>query len=186
MVMGTLEVLNEYYQVHPLMKKYQIERIDVFLHPEKDIRNRGWNQLQAKLAVGSGGLTGKGFMEGTQNMLGFLPQTVSNTDFIFSVIAEETGFLGVCGLVMFYSMLIFSALRAAMVARDQFGTCVACGTAAMIFMHSFVNMGMSIGIMPITGLPLPLVSYGGTSMVTILAGFGLIMAVHTHRGLSGR
>lgn len=178
---GVAETLNEYYQIRPILKQYQRERIEVFLHPEKDIKNRGWNQLQAKLAVGSGGLTGKGFMQGTQNMLGFLPQTVSNTDFIFSVIAEETGFLGVSALVLFYTMLVVSALRAAIVSRDQFGRYLAAGTAGMIFMHSFVNMGMSIGIMPITGVPLPLVSYGGSFMLTSMMYLGLVQSIYARR-----
>ncbi len=181
--LGTAEIVNEYYQFKPILHDYQRKRIEVFLHPEKDIKKRGWNQLQAKLAVGSGGLSGKGFMQGTQNLLGYLPQTVSNTDFIFSVIAEETGFLGVSILVACYAMLIFSALRAAMVARDQFGRYIGVGTAAMIFMHSFVNMGMSIGIMPITGVPLPLVSYGGSFMLSTMIYLGLVQSIYARRRL---
>ena len=185
LTLGTAEILNEYYQVKPILKQYQRERIEVFLHPEKDIKNRGWNQLQAKLAVGSGGMAGKGFMQGTQNTLGFLPQTVSNTDFIFSVIAEETGFLGVSMLVACYALLIISALRAAIVARDQFGRYIAAGTAGMIFMHSFVNMGMSIGIMPITGVPLPLVSYGGSFMMSSMIYLGLVQSIYARRQING-
>lgn len=177
----TLEGLNEYYQIKPLLKDYQRQRIEVFLHPEKDIAHRGWNQLQAKLAVGSGGMSGKGFMQGTQNQLGFLPQTVSNTDFIFSVIAEETGFAGVTTLIVLYSMLIFSILRTALSAADKFGQYLACGTAAIIFMHTFVNIGMSIGLMPITGVPLPLVSYGGSFMMNIMIYLGIMQSIFARR-----
>ena len=177
----TVEGLNEYYQVKPLLKNYQRQRIEVFMHPEKDVKRRGWNQLQAKLAVGSGGVAGKGFMQGTQNELGFLPQTVSNTDFIFSVIAEETGFFGVSLLVLLYGLLIYSILRTAVLAVDKFGQYVACGTAAIIFMHTFVNMGMSVGVMPVTGVPLPLVSYGGSFLLTIMIYLGLIQSIYARR-----
>jgi len=177
----TLEGINEYYRIKPLLKDYQRQRIEVFIHPEKDVKKNGWNQLQAKLAVGSGGMNGKGFMQGTQNELGFLPQTVSNTDFIFSVIAEETGFMGVASLIFLYSILIFSILRTAILAADKFGQYLACGTAAIIFMHTFVNMGMSIGVMPITGLPLPLVSYGGSFLLTIMIYLGLMQSVYARR-----
>jgi rod shape determining protein RodA len=180
-VFFSVEVFNEAYQVYPLLKKYQVERILVFLDPERDPENRGWNQLQSELAVGSGGLTGKGFMQGTQNTLGFLPQTVSNTDFIFSVIAEETGFIGAVSIILCYILLFFSALRTSVYARDRFGKYVAAGIAAIIFSHSIVNIGMSIRMMPVTGLPLPLVSYGGSFMVSSMLYLGILQSIYAHR-----
>lgn len=181
MVLASLGALNEYYRVYPVLKEYQRERIAVFFDPGKDVKNRGWNQLQSKLAVGSGGLSGKGYMQGNQNQLGFLPQTVSNTDFIFSVIAEETGFVGVSTLIFLYVMLLFSVIRTAILAKDRFGQYLACGTAAMLFMHTFVNIGMSIGVMPITGLPLPLVSYGGSFMVSTMIYLGIMQSIYAQR-----
>ncbi len=181
LTLGVLEGLNEYYKVMPLLKDYQLKRIEVFLHPEKDIKNRGWNQLQSLLAVGSGGMYGKGYMQGNQNQLGFLPQTVSNTDFIFSVIAEETGFIGIFAVITLYILLIFSILRTAVMAKDRFGQYLACGTAAMLFMHTFVNIGMTIGVMPITGLPLPLVSYGGSFMVSTMIYLGIMQSIYAQR-----
>lgn len=181
MSLAGAEGLNEYYQVMPLLKPYQRQRIEVFLHPEKDVNNRGWNQLQSKLAVGSGGASGKGFMQGDQNQLGFLPQTVSNTDFIFSVIAEETGFAGVSMVIFLYTLLILSIMRAAWLSRDAFGRYVAAGIGAMVFMHAFVNMGMSIGVMPITGLPLPLVSYGGSFMLSMMINLGIVQSIYARR-----
>jgi rod shape determining protein RodA len=163
------------------MHDYQRDRIKIFLDPDSDPQNRGWNQLQAEMAVGSGGLLGKGFMQGTQNSLGFLPQTVSNTDFIISVIAEETGFVGTIGLTSMYLLLIFSALRTALAAPDDFGRYLCVGAAAVFFTHSVINIGMSIRLMPVTGLPLPLVSYGGTFMVAMMSYLGIIQSVYARR-----
>ncbi len=163
------------------MHDYQRDRIKVFLDPDSDPQNRGWNQLQAEMAVGSGGLMGKGFMQGTQNSLGFLPQTVSNTDFIISVIAEETGFAGTLTITAMYLLLIFSALRAAMLAPDDFGRFLCVGGAAVFFTHSVINIGMSIRLMPVTGLPLPLVSYGGTFMLAMMSYLGIIQSVYARR-----
>lgn len=160
---------------YPLLKEYQKERIRVFLDPERDPRNRGWNSLQAELAVGSGGLHGKGFMQGTQHALGFLPQTVSNTDFIFSVIGEETGFVGASAIIAAYILLSFSLLRTATLA-DPFGRYLAAGVAAMIFCHSFINIAMTVRLLPITGLPLPLISYGGTFTMNTLVLLGMANA----------
>lgn len=166
---------------YPFLSTYQKERILVFLDPDRDPTNRGWNQLQAEIAVGSGGFWGKGYMQGTQNALGFLPKTVSNTDFIFSVIAEETGFLGTSILVFLYILLIFAALRTAVLASDDFGRCIAVGIAALFFFHSIVNMGMSIRIMPVTGIPLPFISYGGSFMLTCMICMGILQSIYAHR-----
>lgn len=167
--------------VYPFLKEYQKERILVFMNPERDPDNRGWNSLQSQLAVGSGGAYGKGFMQGTQNTLGFLPKNVSYTDFIYSVIAEESGFVGSVTVVFLYFLLIVSCLRAAVFAPDSFGRYIAVGIAGVFFAHSFVNIGMTIKIMPITGIPLPLISYGGTFTVVTMILLGFIQSIYSRR-----
>lgn len=175
---GETEIV--YSGIRPLLKEYQRERLLTFLDPERDLANRGWNQYQARLAVGTGGLTGKGIGHGTQNLLGFLPQTVSNNDFIFAVIAEETGFLGCLLLLAIYTVLLYSLARTAILTPDPFGRYLAVGVATMLAAHCFVNIGMSIGLMPVTGLPLPFLSYGGTFIITGMAALGLIQSVYRH------
>jgi rod shape determining protein RodA len=166
---------------YPFLKEYQKERILVFLNPERDPDNRGWNSLQSQLAVGSGGAYGKGFMQGTQHTLGFLPKNVSYTDFIYSVIAEEKGFIGAAAVVFLYFLIIFSSLRAALFAPDSFGRYIAAGIAGIFFAHSFVNIGMTIKLMPITGIPLPLISYGGTFTVVTMILLGFIQSIYSRR-----
>ncbi len=163
------------------LSDYQRERIEVFLQPGKDPMGSGWNKRQSEIAVGSGGLTGKGFLKGTQNILGFLPRTVAPTDFIFSVISEETGFVGSGSVVLLYGVLMVCGLYAAMVACDKMGRVLCVGIVTMIFTHAFVNMAMTIGILPVVGIPLPLVSYGGTFMVITLFALGLIQSVYVRR-----
>ncbi len=163
---------------YPFLKEYQKERIMVFFNPGRDPVKRGWNALQSELAVGSGGIAGKGFMQGTQHTLGFLPKTVSSTDFIFSVIAEETGFAGSMLVIFLYMALIASILRVAMLSCDEFGAFLAIGIAVMIFAHSFINISMTIRLMPVKGLPLPLISYGGSFMVCILFCLGILQSVY--------
>ena len=163
------------------MKTYQKERIRVFLDPERDPRNRGWNQLQAEMAVGSGGLTGKGFMNGTHNLLGYLPQKVANSDFIFPVIAEETGFLGAGLLIVLFILLLLAVLRTALLAPDDFGRYLCTGIALLLFFHIYVNIAMSVRLSPVTGLPLPLVSYGGTFLVMTMGYLGIVHSVYGHR-----
>lgn len=180
-ILITAEVFNEIYEFKPLLRGYQKERIMVFLNPERDLNNRGYNQYQARLAVGSGGITGKGFGKGTQNTLGFLPQSVSNNDFIFSVIAEETGFMGATVLILTYILLFYTMLRTAWLAQDPFGRYLAVGIAAVFFVHSFVNIGMSVGIMPVTGLPLPLVSYGGSFLLFTMLCLGILQSIYINR-----
>ena len=176
--LGVLTV--DYLREKPvLLKNYQRNRIRIFLNPDSDRRNLGHNAYQAKLATGSGGLTGKGIGQGTQNELGFLPQTVANNDFIFSVIAEETGFIGVLTLLGAYFMLLYSILRTAFFA-PLFGRYLAIGGATLIFFHVFVNIGMSLGLTPITGLPLPLVSYGGSFILTVMLTLGVMQSVYIH------
>ncbi|MDD5728435.1 MAG: rod shape-determining protein RodA, partial [Victivallales bacterium] len=175
------EIANEAYEVYPLLKNYQKERVLTFLDPERDLNNRGYHQFQAKLAVGSGGMYGKGIGQGTQNTLGYLPQSVSNNDFIFSVIAEETGFSGCLVLVLLYLMLMFSLLRTAFLTPDPFGRYIAVGISGMFLTHSFINMGMSAGLTPVTGLPLPFVSYGGSFVMSAMCGLGICQSIYRQR-----
>jgi len=140
-----------------------------------------YNVRQALISVGSGGLTGKGWRQGTQNALGYLPRAVAHNDFIFSVIAEEEGFVGSMIVLALYALVLFSGLRIAGQARDRLGRLVAVGVVTLIFSHVFINIGMNIRIMPVTGVPLPLLSYGGSSVLGSLIAVGLMQNVHIHR-----
>jgi rod shape determining protein RodA len=144
-------------------------------------QNDAYNSRQALISVGSGGLTGKGWRQGAQIALGYLPRGVAHNDFIFSVIAEETGFAGSVTVLVLYGILMVCGLYAAMVARDKMGRVLCVGIVTMIFTHVFVNMAMTIGLVPIVGIPLPLVSYGGTFMVVTLFALGLIQSVYVRR-----
>ncbi len=163
------------------LSPYQKDRIMVFFDPGRDPLGAGWNKIQSEIAVGSGGLFGKGYLGGTQNVLGFLPRTVAPTDFIYSVIAEEMGFMGSATILILFAFVLAACLRAAVHARDKFGRLLAVGVAAMLFCHVFVNIAMTIGLMPITGLPLPLMSYGGSFMVSTMAALGLVQSVYARR-----
>lgn len=163
------------------LKNYQKERIMVFFNPERDRQNRGWTQYQSEIAVGAGGLAGRGFMNSKHNLLGYLPRTVSNSDFIFPVIAEETGFLGSATLVLMFMLLLFSVFRTALLAPDLFGRYLCVGTAVLLFFHIYVNIAMCIRMSPVTGLPLPLVSYGGTFLIITMAYLGIVHSVYGHR-----
>ena len=165
----------------PFMESYQKDRIRVFLSDEYATTDAGWNKLQAQVAVGSGGIKGKGYLKGTQNILGFLPRTVAPTDFIFCVIAEETGFSGSIFIVLLYLILISRCLRTSWRAIDEFGRMIALGVSVLFFSHIFVNIAMTIGILPITGLPLPLMSYGGSFMISTMAALGLIQSIYQRR-----
>jgi rod shape determining protein RodA len=164
--------------IYPFLRGYQKERILVFLDPARDPSNKGWNSRQSQLAVGSGGLYGKGIGNSTQSTLGFLPKTVSNSDFIFSVIAEETGFVGSAMVLLSYLLIILSAFRTAAIARDDFGKYLAVGIGVLIFIHSSVNIGMTIRMMPVTGLPLPLVSLGGSFIISTMIALGLLQSIY--------
>lgn len=170
-----------YAGIAPQLKDYQRDRLLIFLDPERDITGRGYNSHQARLAVGSGGWTGKGIGQGTQNLLGFLPYSISNNDFIFSVIAEETGFLGCLVLFATYMVLFYTILRTGITASDPFGRYLCVGVGVMLFTHFFINVGMCIGLAPITGLPLPFVSYGGSFVLTGMSALGLVQSVYRHR-----
>lgn len=163
------------------LSSYQKERILVFFDPGRDPLDAGWTRMQSVIAVGSGGLTGKGWLHGTQNVLGFVPRTVAPTDFIYSVIAEEMGFVGSALLLVLYTVVLFACARSALYARDKFGRLLSVGFAAMLFCHAFVNIAMTIGLMPITGLPLPLISYGGSFMVGTMIALGLVQSVYVRR-----
>jgi len=148
---------------------------------KRQARNDSYNVDQALISVGSGGLTGKGWREGTQNALGYLPRGVAHNDFIFSVIAEEKGFMGSVTVVMLYSVVLFTGIRVAGQARDRLGKLLAVGVVAMFFSHVFINIGMNIRIMPVTGVPLPLLSYGGSSVLCSLIAAGILQNVYIHR-----
>ena len=164
------------------LSPYHRDRILVFLDSERDPLNAGWNKAQSGIAVGSGGMWGKGYLNGTQNLLGFLPRTVAPTDFIFSVIAEEMGFMGSVGLLALFAMVIISGARAALAANDVFGRLTAIGLVSLCFCHVFINIAMTIGLMPITGIPLPFMSYGSSFMMVNFALLGLIGSVYAHKG----
>lgn len=165
----------------PLLEPYQKERIRVFLSDEVDTADAGWNKLQAQVAVGSGGFRGKGYLQGSQNILGFLPRTVAPTDFIFCVIAEEMGFIGSLSILLLYTLLLGRCLRTAWRAPDEFGRMVALGISTLLFCHIFINIAMTIGLLPITGLPLPLMSYGGSFMISTLVALGIIQSIYQRR-----
>lgn len=160
---------------------YQQERVLTFLNPGRDPMGAGYHIIQSTIAVGSGGVFGKGWMQGTQAQLRFLPE--ANTDFILAVFAEEAGLIGVCVLLLLYLAVVARSLAIALRAQDTFQRLLGGGLAMTFFLYLFINMGMVIGILPVVGVPLPLVSDGGTSAIVLLAGFGMLMSIHTHRKL---
>ncbi|RUO25277.1 rod shape-determining protein RodA [Aliidiomarina minuta] len=162
-----------------LMRDYQRQRVLTFLNPETDPLGAGYHIIQSKIAIGSGGIEGKGWLQGTQSQLEFLPER--HTDFIFSVFSEEFGLIGVCALLLFYGFIIYRGLTIAMRAQHVFSKLLAGSITLTVFIYALVNIGMVSGLLPVVGVPLPLISYGGTSMVTIMAGFGILMAISTHR-----
>jgi rod shape determining protein RodA len=154
---------------------YQQSRLLSFLSPESDPRATGWHIIQSKVAIGSGGLLGKGFTEGTQKRLAFLP--AQHTDFIYSVVGEEWGFLGVVLTILLFGALLLVLIRVARRATDPFSCVMVFGLAGMIFTHIIENIGMTVGVMPITGIPLPFFSYGGSFMIIISVGLGMVLRV---------
>lgn len=163
------------------LSNYQRDRIEVFVRPDSDPLGAGWNRRQSEIAIGSGGLWGRGYMQGRQNLLGFLPRTVSPTDFIFAVIAEETGFAGAAALLGLYVVLLGCGLLTALRAPDLMGRVLCTGITTLIFSHVFINVAMTGGLLPVTGIPLPLVSYGGTFLVSTLFTLGLVQSVHVRK-----
>ncbi|MNF29413.1 cell elongation-specific peptidoglycan biosynthesis regulator RodA [Pseudomonas borbori] len=162
-----------------VLREYQKQRVLTFLNPESDPLGSGWNIIQSKAAIGSGGVFGKGWLLGTQSHLDFLPE--SHTDFIIAVLAEEFGLVGVCLLLLIYLLLIARGLVITVQAQTLFGKLLAGALTMTFFVYVFVNIGMVSGLLPVVGVPLPFISYGGTSLITLLAGFGILMSVHTHR-----
>jgi rod shape determining protein RodA len=162
-----------------LMKDYQRQRVMTFLNPEQDPLGSGYHIIQSKIAIGSGGVEGKGWLQGTQSQLEFLPER--HTDFIFAVFSEEFGLIGVGVLLAVYLFIVMRGLWIAINAQHSFTKLLAGSITLTFFVYVFVNIGMVSGLLPVVGVPLPLVSYGGTSMVTLLAGFGMLMAISTHK-----
>ncbi len=166
------------------LKEYQKKRLLTFLNPDLDPLKTGYHIIQSKIAVGSGSFWGKGFLKGTQSQLHFIPE--QHTDFIFSVFGEEWGFIGCLILLFLFLVLISKGLKIALASRDKGGTLLAVGITAMLFWQVFINTGMVLGIVPVVGIPLPLFSYGGTSMITTLVGLGLLINIKMRRFLLSR
>ena len=162
-----------------LLHDYQKQRVLTFLSPDSDALGAGWNITQAKIALGSGGLLGKGFLAGTQSRLNFLPE--KQTDFIIAIIGEEFGFLGLMLLLGMFAAVIWNGVNISFQARSHFGRLVAMGVTLNMFLYIMINGLMVMGLIPVVGIPMPLVSYGGTAMMTVMIGFGLLMCVHVHR-----
>jgi len=160
------------------LSRYHKDRISVFFKADEDPLGVGWNKMQSEIAVGSGGAWGKGFLKGTQNVLGFLPRSVAPTDFIYSVIAEEKGFFGSVVIIFLFGVVIVAGTLVSLVARDRMGRLLCMGIVALLFTHVFINIAMTVGLMPITGLPLPLLSYGGSFMVVVMSALGIIQSVY--------
>ena len=163
------------------LKEYQRERVITFLDPDRNPLGAGYQVFQSKIAIGSGGVYGKGWLNGTQSQLDFLPER--STDFVFAVLAEEFGLLGVLVILVLVGIVVFRGLWIAGQSQESFGRLVAAGLVLSFFMHVFVNVGMVSGLLPVVGLPLPLISYGGTSLVTTMAAFGIVMSMFSHRRL---
>lgn len=162
-----------------LLRDYQYRRIDSFLDPAADPLGAGYNIAQAQIALGSGGWSGRGFMQGTQSRLNFLPE--KHTDFIFTTLAEEFGFVGASSLLALYVLLVGFCLFSAFTNRDRFGALVTFGIAGMFFLYFAINMGMVMGLLPVVGVPLPMVSYGGTQMIILLMALGIVQSAHINR-----
>ncbi|HIP23124.1 MAG TPA: rod shape-determining protein RodA [Rhodobacteraceae bacterium] len=162
-----------------LLNNYQYKRIDTFLDPSLDPLGAGYHITQSKIALGSGGLSGRGFMQGPQSQLNFLPE--KQTDFIFTTLAEEFGYVGTTFLLILYSLIMIFAISAAIKNKNRFGALLIGGVAATFFFYFALNMSMVMGLAPVVGVPLPLVSYGGSAMLVLLGGFGLIQSAHIHR-----
>ena len=162
-----------------MLADYQYRRIDTFLDPSTDPLGAGYHITQSKIALGSGGWTGRGFMQGTQSRLNFLPE--KHTDFIFTTLAEEFGFIGAVSLLALYALIIVFCIASALANRDRFASLLTLGVAVTFFLFFAVNMSMVMGLAPVVGVPLPLVSYGGSAMLILMLGFGLVQSAHIHR-----
>jgi rod shape determining protein RodA len=163
------------------LRDYQKDRIMIFLNPSNDPLGAGYHITQSKIAFGNGGLGGKGFLEGTQAQLNFLPE--HHTDFIFTMIAEEMGLLGTLAVLLLYTLILVYGYAIAYSSKNHFGRLIAVGMTLNLFLYVFINMAMVMGLIPVVGVPLPLISYGGTAMITVMVGFGLLMSVYVNRDL---
>ena len=175
-IVAVIQTQGTPYQI---LKDYQYRRIDTFLDPSNDPLGAGYHITQAKIAFGSGGWTGRGFMQGTQSRLNFLPE--KHTDFIFTTLAEEFGFLGAIGLLTLYFLIILFCVASAISNKDRFSSLLTLGVAMTFFLYFALNMAMVTGLAPVVGVPLPLVSYGGSAMLVLLMAFGLVQSAHVHR-----
>jgi rod shape determining protein RodA len=164
-----------------VLKDYQKQRVYTFLDPDSDPLGAGYNITQSKIALGSGGIFGKGFGQGTQSRLNFLPE--KQTDFIFTVLGEEFGLFGLLVLMGLYTAILWYGVQIALDTRSQFGRLVAMGVCTNFLLYILINTSMSMGLIPVVGIPLPLVSYGGTALLTVLFGFGLLLSVQVHRAV---
>ena len=162
------------------LRPHQVKRLQVFLFPDKDLHGSGYNRRQSEIAVGSGGTWGKGYLKGEQYMLGYLPPSVSSNDFIFAVLAEEAGFAGSLTVLLLFLGVLSSGLWVAFRCQNDMGRLFCVGVVSLVFSHMFINIAMTIGIMPITGLPLPFISYGRTFMLTMMVALGLVQSVSIH------
>ena len=161
------------------MEDYQYRRIDTFLDPTTDPLGAGYNITQSQIALGSGGWTGRGFMQGTQSSLNFLPE--KHTDFIFTTLAEEFGFVGAITLLGLYALIVLFCVITGLKTKDRYASLVTLGIAVTFFLYFAINMAMVMGLAPVVGVPLPLVSYGGSAMLVLLVAFGLVQSAHIHR-----
>ena len=173
MILFSIPLLWQY------LKDYQKERVFTFFNPERDPLGNGYHIMQSKIALGSGGVLGKGYLEGTQSHLNFLPEM--HTDFIFTMFGEEFGFLGALLLIILYTWLIFLSIKMGLESRSDFGKYLSLGVSTVFFIYIFVNISMVTGLLPVVGVPLPLVSYGGSSMLAVMVGFGLLMNCYIHQ-----
>jgi rod shape determining protein RodA len=173
--LGSLLVAGSWFTLAP----YQKDRLETFLHPESDPQGSGYNVLQAMVAVGSGGIMGKGIGHGSQSQLSFLPE--KHTDFIYAVIAEELGLFGAFFILLLYLGLLYRIKQIGARAGDNFGYLLSVGVLIMLFAQMFVNLGMCVGLLPVTGLPAPLLSYGGSSLVSVSFSLGLLLSVYQRR-----
>lgn len=179
LIITSVFVAHRFFNTPLPIKEYQVSRLTSFINPERDPRGSGWNVRQAVIAVGSGQFFGKGLFRGTQGRLGYLPE--NHTDFIFAVLCEELGFIGGFGVLFLFFTLIWRGVRIAYQARDKTGTIVATGIVSMFLFHVLENVGMNMGIMPITGIPLPFISSGGSSMLSSLAAVGILVNIWARR-----
>jgi rod shape determining protein RodA len=179
---GLLGSLGAFPFVWRSLRDYQQDRIMTFINPESDPLGAGYQIMQSKIALGSGGLLGKGFMQGTQSHLNFLPEM--KTDFIFTVLAEEFGLVGGLTLISLYVILLLYGLYVSVTCRSQFGRLLAGGLTFTLFLYVFINIGMVMGLLPVVGVPLPLVSYGGSAMLTVMIAYGLILSIGVQRGVN--